>query len=244
METVLYSIGDSVTWGAELENKEQQRYSYLVSKQKGWIDCNNASAGVSNDYMYRHTIRDVSHWIKHKEVWSEETGWVKSDKLCVIVGWTAPTRFEWWEDGKFVQERLWAPYDKWGEVDSDKMTDAMFVLNQTQDRPSYIRTFNHIISLSSFLSQYKIPHFFFNTFYDYSIPSEPFNKIDKFGKETYQTDLECLWGFIPDTLKEVSMYEYLNSVNGKLLKRMHPSAESHRLWAEYLIENGKIDEKK
>ena len=28
---ILYSIGDSVTWGAELENKEEERYSKLVA---------------------------------------------------------------------------------------------------------------------------------------------------------------------------------------------------------------------
>ena len=155
----LYSSGDSTTWGAELDNKEVERYSSLIAKENKWIDCNNASAGMSNDYMFRQTLRDVTHWLDTKEVWSEETGWVKSDDLFVMIGWTAPTRFEWWEDGKYVQERLWAPYDKWGETDSDKMTDAMFALNQTQDIPSYIRAFNNIISLDSFLDKHNIPHF-------------------------------------------------------------------------------------
>ncbi len=46
---ILYSNGDSVVWGAELENKETQRFSNILSKDLGMIDCNNASAGVSND---------------------------------------------------------------------------------------------------------------------------------------------------------------------------------------------------
>ena len=49
---ILYSIGDSVTWGAELENKEEERYSKLVANYLGGVDCNNASSGVSNDYIF------------------------------------------------------------------------------------------------------------------------------------------------------------------------------------------------
>ena len=40
---ILYSIGDSVTWGAELENKEEERYSKLVANHLDGVDCNNAS---------------------------------------------------------------------------------------------------------------------------------------------------------------------------------------------------------
>lgn len=237
---ILYTSGDSTTWGAELDNKEVERYSSLISKEKDWIDCNNASAGMSNDYMYRQTLRDVTHWLDKGEVWSEETGWVKSDKLFVMIGWTAPTRFEWWENGKFVQERLWAPYDKWGETDSDKMTDAMFAINQTEVIPSYIRTFNQVISLSSFLEKYNIPYFFFNTFYHYQIPSEPETKIDTFGKDKYQTGLETLWKFLPPTFKDYNMYDFLEKNGGDLLTRKHPSAKSHKMWADFIIQNDLI----
>jgi len=237
---VLYSNGDSTTWGAELENKENERYSSIISNEKGWVDCNNASAGMSNDYMYRQTLRDITHWLKYKKVWSEESGWVESDKLFVIIGWTAPTRFEWWENGEFKQERLWASYDKWGSTDSDKMTDAMFAINQTQDIPSYIKTFNQIISLSAFLEKYNIPYFFFNTFYQYDIPNEPKNKIDKFGKEEYQTGLETLWEYLPSEFKTYNMYDYLKENGGDFLTRNHPSSRSHKMWANYLLKNNLI----
>ena len=57
---ILYSIGDSVTWGAELENKENERFSKIIADEIGFIDCNNASAGVSNDYIFRNTMRDIN----------------------------------------------------------------------------------------------------------------------------------------------------------------------------------------
>ena len=82
--------------------------------------------------------------------------WVKSDELIVVIGWTAPTRFEWWNGTEYQQERLWVGYDKWGENDRDKTTEDEFVLNQTHIIPSYIKTFNQITALSAFLSKHKI----------------------------------------------------------------------------------------
>ena len=145
MRPILYTSGDSVVWGAELKDKSRERFSYLVSEELDMVDCNNASAGVSNDYIYRQTMRDVSHWLESRKCWSEETGWVQSNQMYVIIGWTSPTRFEWWNGNSFQQERLWTGYDKWGDNDKDRTTEDEFVLNQTSDLPSYIRTFNHIL---------------------------------------------------------------------------------------------------
>ena len=156
MSKVLYTHGDSVVWGAELEDKETQRFSHHLAKHYGWIDCNNATAGVSNDYIYRQTIRDASRWLSDKMVWSEETGWVEADELVVVIGWTSPTRFEWWNGTEYQQERLWVGYDKWGENDRDRTTEDEFVLNQTDIIPSYIKTFNQIIGLSAFLKNHNI----------------------------------------------------------------------------------------
>jgi len=99
---ILYSIGDSVTWGAELENKENERYSKLVADELGAIDCNNASAGVSNDYLFRNAMRDIHQWINTHKIWDETNGWSESDELKVLIGWTSPTRFEWWDGQKYV----------------------------------------------------------------------------------------------------------------------------------------------
>ena len=235
MSKVLYTHGDSVVWGAELENKETERFSHHIAKHFDWIDCNNATAGVSNDYIYRQTIRDVSRWLYAKTIWSEDTKWVKSDELIVVIGWTAPTRFEWWNGIEYQQERLWVGYDKWGENDRDRTTEDEFVLHQTEDIPSYIRTFNQIISLSAFLDKNNIPHYFFNTFYDYRLPKEPEDKIDKFGKRTNQLDLKVLWNMLPDEFTFGTMYGYIKFMGEGLLPRNHPTAEAHLEWSNLLI---------
>lgn len=237
MKPILYSHGDSVSWGAELKNKETERFSALISDKLEFLDCNNASSGVSNDYIYRQTIRDILYWLKYKKIWSENLGWVNSNKLFVLIGWTAPTRFEWWDTNQYIQDRSWHDYDKWGSVDADKKTDIPFILNQTMDIPSYIKTFNHIISLSSILKLNNIPYYFFNTFYKYKIPKEIKTNIDKFGKTEFQLGLDTLWDFLPHSVKSKTMFSYIKHHGGDFLPRKHPSFKSHQIWANYLIEH-------
>lgn len=236
MKPILYTNGSSVEWGSELKNKQTERFSYIVADHWNWIDCNNASSGVSNDYMYRQTMRDVSHWLETKKCWSEETGWVESDELFVIIGWTAPTRFEWWDGEKYQQERLWVGYDKWGENDKDKTTEDQFVLNQTELIPSYFRTFNQIIGLSSFLEKHKIKHYFYSVFYDYNfLDMQSDTKIDQFGRTENQLCFESLWKQLPQEFKSQTMYNFIKLKGGRFLERDHPDKESHYMWASYLI---------
>lgn len=235
MKTILYTNGDSVVWGAELENKQTERFSNLISVENNWIDCNNASAGVSNDYIYRQTMRDVSHWLETGKCWSEETGWISSDDIFVIIGWTSPTRFEWWDGEQYQQERLWVEYDKWGSIDTDKETNLDFIIHQTEIIPSYIRTFNQIIALSSFLDLYGIPYYFSNIFYEYQFPEESNKKIDKWGREQDQLGLEYLWNHLPDSFKKETLYKYIERMGGGFLPRKHPNSESHKIISKYFI---------
>lgn len=231
---ILYSNGDSVVWGAELENKTKERFSKLVSNYLGAIDCNMASAGVSNDYIFRTTLRDINQWKTDGTIWSEESGWVKSENIKVIIGWTSPTRFEWWDGNKYQQERLWEGYDKWGDNDKDKTTEDLFVKNQTELIPSYIRTFQQIQSLKSILEMYNIDFCFFNVFYKYDEIEEPDLKIDKFGRNRNQTGIENYLNsfkyFFEDT-----MYDYIKENGGTFLPRNHPSKTSHKIWSDYII---------
>jgi len=238
--TGLYTIGDSVCWGAELENKQTERFSHHVSRELNLVDCNNSTAGVSNDYIFRHTLRDVSHWLQTKKLWSEETDWVEVDDMFVLVGWTAPTRFEWWNESKYQQERLWAGYDKWGNPDEDRTTEDKFVLNQTEILPSYIRTINQVLALHSFLTNYNIKHYMFNVFYDYEWLEEPTKKIDEYGRDKNQCSFEEMYRLLPNSFTGDTMYNIIRNVG--LLPRKHPTKEAHKVWANHLIDSGVFDD--
>jgi hypothetical protein len=109
-------------------------------------------------------------------------------------------------------------------------------LNQTEIIPSYIKTFNQIIGLSSFLEKHKIQYYFYNVFYDYtSLNTESDTKIDKFGRDENQLCFESLWKQLPQEFKSSTMYNYIKLKDGGFLERDHPDKESHYMWASYLI---------
>ena len=149
----------------------------------------------------------------------------------VLVG-SSPTRFEWWKDGEYQQERLWSGYDKWGDNDKERTTEDKFVLNRIEDIPSYIKTLNQIISLGSFYKSMEYP-IVYNVFYDFKPLREPKKQIDKFGRKTNQTSLESLWNRIPYFKDEVVWLH--KSKNGTFLPRKHPSKLSHQLWMNIYI---------
>lgn len=236
MTQALYTSGDSVSWGAELENKTEERFSYILASKLNAIDCNNASSGVSNDYIYRQTIRDVSYWIDTGRVWNKESEWwVDSKSIFVVVGWTAPTRFEWWDGQQYIQDRLWAGYDKWGSPDANRTTEDEFVLHQTELIPSYIRTLNNVNTLDTFLTAHNIPHYFFNVFYEYDTLPEPTTKIDRFGRIQHQLSINSLLKLTPNSFRSKTMYNYIKENGGGFLPRNHPDKVSHKLWAEFLF---------
>ena len=108
-------------------------------------------------------------------------------------------------------------------------------MNQTDIIPSYIRTFNHIISLSAFLEKHQIPYYFFNVFYEYDTNIELNSKIDKFGKDEHQTGIESMTKLLPKEFIEINMYQYIKEKSGDFLPRKHPSKKSHYMWGSFLI---------
>jgi len=52
----IFFNGCSITWGAELEEKEEQRYSTLIGHQQNAEVVNIAKSRVSNDWIVEKTI--------------------------------------------------------------------------------------------------------------------------------------------------------------------------------------------
>ena len=77
----LYTIGDSWTYGDELDNPIEESWPSVLSKDIGCELVNEGVNGGSNDWMFRRTVEWVS---KHKSI----------DGVIVIVGWSEPNRRE------------------------------------------------------------------------------------------------------------------------------------------------------
>ena len=99
---ILYTNGDSWSFGTELdlETRSKNRYSSIISKEKNMVDFNISTSGASNDRIVRTTLRDISLIQNGKDIWSENTQNinVSLDDLYVVIGWTSPTRFEYYNE--------------------------------------------------------------------------------------------------------------------------------------------------
>jgi hypothetical protein len=88
--------------------------------------------------------------------------------------------------------------------------------------------------LSSFLERHGIKYYFFNTFYNYQILPEPTNRIDRYGKEEFQTGISSLWKQLPDEFTFGTMYDYIRFIGEGFLPRNHPTKDAHIEWSRFL----------
>lgn len=236
---VLYSIGDSITWGAELVDKKN-RFSTIVANELGYMDFNCATSGISNDRIFRNTIRDISKFVNGKKISNEEVGSIKATELFVLVQFTAPTRFDYFDGDVFVPERFW-DNDKWGWKDLEKITSNPYVVHQTDIRASYVRMFQQAITLNAFLEKHNIPHLIVNGFVDFNeddcilfdarISEERIEQIfdttdDYFG-------LRNMYQLLPPSFKNPSLYKHLN--RDCYAERGHANEKGNKLIANSLI---------
>jgi len=84
---MIFTIGDSFTYGAELANREQDAWPYILARKLNLDVDNLACPGGSNDRMFRLTIDNIIQ---------------KSYKL-VIVAWTEPSRLDLMWRGEELQ---------------------------------------------------------------------------------------------------------------------------------------------
>ena len=247
MNNILYCHGDSVTRGAELSNMEEQRYTNLLANRLELKEFNVATDGISNDRIFRNTIRDVSRFLIEKPIWCEKYGYETVDTIFVLIGWTAPTRFEYVdEDNLYKQPRTWLN-DKWGWKDKNE-TDDELVLKMTTEVHSAVRTFNKIITLHNFLKANNIKHLFFNSFWSWEQDAD-INKLMEYDKphnkkimtEDFDCnnyfDFETLWSMIPQSYKDLNMLSYFKNLKGKYFEeRKHPNPTANVMWSKVLYD--------
>ena len=84
--------GCSITWGDELQNKFQERYSTLVSNHYDARHTNISACGISNDSIVRNTIKHLQN--------------TKSD--IVVIQYTVHPRLEYFNNQTIEH---WTPQD-------------------------------------------------------------------------------------------------------------------------------------
>ena len=207
---ILYTIGDSFTYGQELEDPSTQAWPILLAKQLGYELINEGRPGVGNEYIVKKTIQAVA---KHKP------------KL-VVIAWTSCGRQEHADE--------WGTYDIWPGCNSKSFSgDRSGKLLYRHDLIKYITLHNNpeheyrrwlrqVILLQSFLQNRGI---------DYIMCTAFDNQERYTDSEQYTTlvDSENFVGW-PDTGFVEWTWGTAQGTGG------HPLQEGHKRIAEKLYE--------
>ena len=165
MKKILYTIGDSWTYGYGLDNPKTECYPYLLSQKLGCDLINEGLPAASNDWMFRKSIE----WILKNDI---------SKLELFIVGWSFPWRreenFSFYHGGDPKSERKSYAHGPDGEPISKWISENLF-----DERLSYIKTFTYIYTLQEILKSKKINYLFYYPFDDFFIQDDIYEKTIK-----------------------------------------------------------------
>ncbi len=157
---ILYTIGDSWTYGSDLENPETECYPYHLAKKLGCDLVNEAKPGASNDWMFRKSIE----WIVKNDISKVHT---------FIVAWSMEERreehFQFFHGGSPKWERKFS----WNAHDEEYSNLSKWISEKLwNEKLSAIKTFTYIYALQEILKKNSINYLFYFPWYDVLIQDE------------------------------------------------------------------------
>tara|TARA_Y100001937_G_C6974344_1_gene264797 strand:- start:8 stop:667 length:660 start_codon:yes stop_codon:yes gene_type:complete len=211
----LFFSGCSITWGDELEDRLNERYSTLVSNHYGCQHYNLSERGISNDNIVRNAIKYLQNY----------------NPDVVIIQFTVASRMEYYQVNekicRFTIQPTFIPPE----------------LKQTH-RDYYTKVYNEVLGVENMWKNIflfdayckSVGQKYISLVADHFDPSirKP-EKFYKFGNGYWRglcKDYEPVWmhmGLLQHT-KENPNY-YANGLSGG-----HPSAEGHKIIANKIIE--------
>jgi hypothetical protein len=133
----LYTIGDSWTYGMELENPKKESWPSVLSKELNCELVNDAQCGGPNDWMFRRTIE----WTSQQKSF---------DDTIVIVAWSEPNRREENFNPVVYGTKLW-----------EKVIEYFY-----NDELAHYKSVCYMVTLQEFLKSKGIRYLFFQPWYD------------------------------------------------------------------------------
>lgn len=209
---LLYTVGDSFTYGQELANPAQHAWPSLLSNSLGYDLVNDGLPGTGNEYLIKKTMHAVS----------------KLKPNLVIVAWTSCGRQEHADE--------WGVYDTWPGC-SSRVFDADPKLGYRKQLIKYITAYNNeeheyrrwlrqVILLQSFLTCYNVNYRFVSAF-DNQHRNEKYKKYNQ--GYTGMIDVSKFIGWPTEGFVEWA-YGTPHGPGG------HPLEKGHQLIAEKIVE--------
>ena len=142
-DKILYCNGCSWTWGDDLENPIEERFSTLLGEKANLTVINNAMNGGSNFRVARTTM---NYLLSNRDKW---------DDIIVVIGFTDPSRYEFYdaEKNKFDCFNIHKVYNE-PDTKRGKVAKSYFS-NLYSDELAYEFYMNQILYLQSWVNWLK-----------------------------------------------------------------------------------------
>ena len=144
---LLCTLGDSFTFGEELDDPATQSWPALVAEHLGYQLCNRGSPGVGNSYIVKTAIKEIP----------------KSKPDLVIVAWTSCGRME-------VADR-YSVYDIWPGCNRrfekpypHRDTLMKYITSYNNELHQYRSWLRSVVLLQDFFKLRQVNYRFVNTF--------------------------------------------------------------------------------
>ena len=203
---LLYTFGDSFTYGYELLDPVNSAWPTVLSKKLNADVINHARPGVDNDFIIETVINSIS----------------KQKPDLAIIAWTSASRRQFYDEhGTYV---TWP-----GHITKDKHTHrntlTKYITAHNNERLEYRRWLLQVILLQTFLQQHNIKYYFVNTFDNQQRYAKYSVEFDNYIK---QITIERFIGW-PDLGIVEWCYKY------KLAPGGHPLEQGHAAIAEKIF---------
>ena len=145
---MLYTVGDSFTYGQELPNPEQQAWPVLLADRLGYRLINDGRPGAGNEYIIKQTIKAVA----------------KYKPELAVIAWTSCGRQE------HADEQ--GVYDIWPGCSSKKFENNQYenrldlikyITKYNNAKHEYRRWLRQVVLLQSYLQVNNQPYLFCST---------------------------------------------------------------------------------
>ena len=220
----IFFNGCSYTWGDELSNRYQERYSRVVSEALGAkSEINIAVNGRSNDAIARTTMK-----------------WFLKGNKCdlAVIQWTVINRFETFNDQQDEYKNITIQQKEW----------KGFYADYYHDRIGVDQLWRNVVLLEQFFIKHNIPYVFlyhdrYSKWKKIPMTNSAGEKWDEFEEKIIILDTPCVWRELVVNKEFNFIRAHSNAqdtaildVNQPDFNGGHPSPQGHKKIAQRILE--------
>jgi len=207
----IFFNGCSITWGAELEEKEDQRYSTLIGRQLDADVVNIAEAGVSNDWIVEKTI-----------------SWFSDHNAdLAIIQFTEPSRWIWYDPNDRERRICIQKTKNFSDYPEEYRASRDYYKSIYSDLMGIQNRWKNQYILETFFKFRKIPYIFVDM-----------KSHHHYEKQDCNWKTLCAQQETLNLMRNRSILESYSKHSDRYAPNGHPSAKGHQRIARCLI--GKI----